>query len=315
MILWGVTTGHGGMHNQVQGVLEELGLPFVMKHAQRRKPWCWLPVCCYRGALKQLTPGSDTLAAPWPDAVIASGRRSAALALAIKRASGNRTKIIYITDPRACRNRFDLIVAMEHDHVSGPNVISTRLALHRLTQASLAEAGAAWASKFTHLPAPRVAVLIGGTTHKYTLTEPAMRQLIAMLKGLLRREQVSLLITPSRRTGEKNLALLKEAMAEEKRAYVYGMAGENPYPAVLALADYVLVTEDSVNMMSEAAYVKKPLYLLPLPGHENTKPARFAERLIADGIARRLSEAPLEHWDYPMPEERSRVAAAIRALL
>src|SRR5262245_48551376 len=111
--LWGITDGSAGMKSQVEGVLAALGLPYVLKTCRRRRPWAWLPIACHKNALRQFTKESDKLGSPWPDALITSGRRSAALALAVKEASEGATKLIHLTDPRICRREFDLIVAME----------------------------------------------------------------------------------------------------------------------------------------------------------------------------------------------------------
>ncbi len=83
---------------------------------------------------------------------------------------------------------------------------------------------------------------------------------------------------------------------------------------MLALAETIIVTNDSVNMMSEAHATGKPLYILPLPGHANTKPARFAETLIRSGIARPLG-SKLENWNYPVEDEMARLAAEVKAAL
>ncbi len=314
-VFWGITDGSAGMKSQVEGVLETLGQPYTLKTCMRKRPFCWLPVAMWRGALSQLTASSDRLAPPWPAAVITSGRRSAPLGLAIKIASAGRTKAIHLTDPRACRRDFDLIVTMAHDPVEGDNVIKTRFALHRLTRSNLALASTQWQPVFAALPKPWIAVLIGGSTHRYTLNEPTMREVIASLKALLTRESGSLLITPSRRTGEANIRLLHEAFAAEKRAWIYDMQGENPYLGMLGVADYIIATNDSVNMLSEAAYTGKPVYVLPFTGHIDTKPARFADMLIQGRIARALSTARLGPMPYTIEDERVRVAHAVLAIL
>lgn len=319
MRLWGLTSGHAGMRAQVQGVLEALGgspeVTFEMKSARRRAPFSWLPVWAWWGALSQLEAGSDALEPPWPDAVISSGRRSAALALAIRAASGGKTKLIHLTDPRGSRSRFDLIVAMQHDRAAGPNVLHTRFALHALTPEKLALAAEEWRPRFAHLPRPWIAVLVGGTTNKYTLTQARMQALIARLSAFHAQAGGSLIITPSRRTGSENVASLL-SLASRDNIYVHDGKGENPYLAMLALADALVVTDDSVNMMSEAAYTGKPFYLINLPDHSGTKPARFATLLAALGIARALpGHGGIARWSYEAPDERARVAVAVRTVL
>jgi len=312
--IWGITDGSAGMKSQVEGVCTALGLPYELKTCKRRWPFYLLPAGFSFGALKQLTSDSDKLTAPWPDAVITSGRRSAALGLAVKAASGGKTKAVHITDPRSGREKFDLIVAMEHDAAEGPNVIKTSLALHRLTQETLAAARAQWEPVFAHLPKPWIAVLIGGSTHRYKMGVAEMRQVVAMIKGVLRRESGSLLVTTSRRTGDENVALLRESFIGESRTWLYDEHGDNPYLGLLACADYIIVTEDSVNMLSEAAYTGKPIYIVPMPGLTG-KPIAFAEKLLQCGIAKRLDQNMLNDWKYNIIDEQKRVAKTLFQLI
>lgn len=316
MRVWGITDGSAGMQSQVIGVGHALGGEFTLKTVRRRAPFVWLPAhWLYRHALTQTEAGSDALAPPWPDIVISSGRRSAAFALAIKRASGGKTRIVHLTDPRIPARYFDLVAPMEHDGLEGPNVLPTRFALHKLTHGQLAEAKVKWEPVFSHLPRPWLGVLIGGGTNRYRFGAPEAASLAQTLAAFARENKASLLVTPSRRTGEENTAIIRDALQAQAgdSLWFYGGAGENPYLGILACADALIVTDDSVNMMSEAAYTQKPLYVLNLPGHAHTKPARFAQRLMQAGVAR-PPEGTLATWRYEAPDERARVAEAIRAL-
>lgn len=311
-LLWGLTDGSAGMRSQVQGLLAELGEPYVMKNSRRTHPW--LPAWWRWGVLKGLTKESDALMPPWPRALISSGRRSVPLALAVQKASGGHTRLIHLTDPRGYYNRFDLIVAMQHDRVMRPNVISTRFALHRITTERLQAEAGLWAPRMARMVKPLIAVLVGGSTNRYTLTPEAMKMVIQDIHGILAREKGSVLITPSRRTGEANIARLQQAFAGNPRVMVHNLNGENPYMAMLAVADYIVVTNDSVNMLSEVYATGKPLYILPLVGHQGTKPARFAKGLMADGIARPLA-GRMQPWYYRVIDERAMVVEAVRKIL
>lgn len=184
---------------------------------------------------------------------------------------------------------FDVVVAMAHDKVAAPNVIKTTFALHNITPEKLASARERWAGEFAALPKPHIAVLLGGSTNKYTLTPARMHVVIDMLEARLQVSGGSLLITPSRRTGEANIAMLNERFSTNKNVYIYNGHGENPYLGFLALADELVVSNDSVNMMTEAYVTGRPLHIMRFCGHANTKPARFAEMLVARGAAQWLS--------------------------
>jgi mitochondrial fission protein ELM1 len=91
------------------------------------------------------------------------------------------------------------------------------------------------------------------------------------------------------------------------------MQGENPYFALLALADYIVVTCDSVNMISEAASTGKPVYVEMLPGG-SAKSSRFLDRLREDGIIRNFTGA-LEPYSYPPLDDMTRAAERVRSLI
>jgi mitochondrial fission protein ELM1 len=256
-----------------------------------------------------IAPNSDSLAAPYPDVVISCGRRAALVAMGLK-TRAPKTRFIHIQDPQMPSRYFDLVVAMQHDKIEGVNVIKTQFALHAITPEVLARARLQFEPMFASYATPRVAVLLGGSTNKYQLDADAMQQVIASLQELLVGAQCSLLITPSRRTGEDNIKQLRQAFAGDSRVYIYDFAGENPYMGLLALADAIVVTNDSVNMMSEAHATGKPVYILPLAEHTNTKPARFAEMLMQNSIAKEIGIS-LEQWNYKTSDEMQRLAKEI----
>ncbi|MDE3016010.1 MAG: mitochondrial fission ELM1 family protein [Pseudomonadota bacterium] len=313
MKCWGITDGSAGMEAQVKALAGALGLSVEMKKAEMKAPWVNLPNSVVAGPVARFIPrllSGDALTPPWPGIVISCGRRAAAVALGLRRIIP-KAKFIHIQDPQVGPRHFDLVVAMRHDRLSGKNVISTRFALHGITPASLASARERFAPLFTAYPAPLVAVLIGGSTNKYTLHPETMAQVVMKLQRLQHAAQCSLLITPSRRTGEENTAMLRNVFAANPRVYIYDGVGENPYFGMLALADAVVVTNDSVNMMTDACATGKPVYILPLPGHDGTKPARFAQNLIGQGIARAIG-SKLDTWSYETDDEMGRVAAEVR---
>lgn len=312
--IWAITDGSAGMHGQAVGLGHAIGLP-VEEKICRRSQWVgWLPNIIAPGALRYLSKDSAPLTPPWPKIAISCGRRSAPLGAAIKRASGGKTLAVHIQDPQMPLSAFDLVVAMQHDKIAAPNVIKTDAALHKLTHDGIEEAGKIWAPQLAHLPRPWVAVMIGGSTNKYQFHAEAMQQLLEQLKNIHTIAGGSLLISTSRRTGEGNIQQLQEMVASleySSNLHWYTGEGENPYLGYLALADHLMVTNDSVSMLSEAAFTGKPIYVLPLQGHVNTKPATFAERQINNNIARKWN-GKLRAYAYTPLDETTRIATYIR---
>ncbi|MGE0753799.1 MAG: mitochondrial fission ELM1 family protein [Alphaproteobacteria bacterium] len=335
MYCWGLATSVG-MEAQVKALTEAIAVDIRMKELEVRPPFVWLPNMLMASGLNRwmiplmLRPGSDKLSSPWPEMVISCGRRSAMMALglqpylraqtrSLRRAgdsdNGNfRTRFVHIQDPQVNPAHFDLVIAMDHDKVSGSNVLHTRYALHRITPQKLNEAAQHQAERFAAYPRPLVSVLLGGSTNKYTLTSAAMQEIIAKLRAMLASMPGSLFITPSRRTGEENIRLLQEVFYGNPNVYIYDGSGSNPYLAMLALADSIVVSNDSVNMMSEAAATGKPLYPLLLPGHSGTKPARFCEKLLAEGTMR-LWSGNWQRWDYDIKGEMRQLAEMVKQRL
>ena len=113
------------------------------------------------GALLGLGADSDPVVPPWPELLITCGRRSAAISIAVGKASNGRTFRVHVQNPHTPLGCFDLITPPRHDRMQGANVIPTRGALHRATPGRLAEQAAKFAPRFAHLPRPLVAVLVG----------------------------------------------------------------------------------------------------------------------------------------------------------
>lgn len=305
---WVVTEGADGMENQCIALARALGCKPSVKRIRMRRPWRWLPPRHNPAGLGQLDPAADQLAPPWPALLIACGRQSVVPSIAVRQVSRGRCFTVQLQDPKTALDRFDLVVAPRHDRLAGPNVIETIGGLNAVSEASLAEAAERFGPRYAALPRPRVAVLIGGHNRVYRLTEAIARNLGARLAELARREGAGLMVTLSRRTPGRVRGLLAEALAGLP-AEIWDGEGENPYFGMLALADAVVVTADSVNMVSEAATTGKPVHVVELAGG-SIKFRRFHRALREAGITRPF-EGRLESWRYAPLDDTARVAAEV----
>ncbi|MDE1901870.1 MAG: mitochondrial fission ELM1 family protein [Alphaproteobacteria bacterium] len=303
------------MENQCLGLAEALGVAPVIKRIKLRAPWKQLSPFLRHGLAHAFSAGGDAVTPPWPDLLIATGRASVPAALLARRASGReggrRTFTVQIQNPVIDPSRFDLVVVPRHDTLTGANVMSTRGSLHRVTADMLKREAAAFAPAVAHLPRPYVAVLIGGSNAVYSLTPREMTVIAAQLKQLAE-NGASLMITPSRRTGAENLAVLQDALRGTS-AYIWDGQGTNPYYGMLGLADYVIVTCDSVNMVSEACSTGKPVLVIDLPGGSD-KFRRFHQAMRDDGMARPFT-GKLEQWDYAPLDDMRLVADRVRRMM
>lgn len=313
-VCWCVTDGRPGMENQAMGLAEAMGLTPVVKRVFLKTAWRILSPHITAFKRYAFSKKGDLLEAPWPDILIATGRPSILPSLYVKGQSGGRAFTVQLQDPVSLRHRFDRIVAPAHDGLTGENVIVMDGSLHRINPERLAAEAPRWESRFAHIPRPRVSVLLGGPNARYALGEKEIGQLADQLKALAAQGS-GLLITGSRRTGAANMEMLEKAL-EGQPAFISDGTGDNPYFGMLAHADALVVTCDSVNMITEACSTGKPVHvvMLPTPGRRASgrdKFSRFHKRLEASGRIRPFS-GQIESWTYEPLREMERVARLIQ---
>ena len=312
--VWVLTDGKIGDEGQCIAVAEALGAtPDVRRVAPRplfalAMPW---------GGIDPKdapdTPGSP-LAGPYPDLCIASGRRAVAYLRAVKAASGGKTFTVFLKDPRTGMKDADLIWVPEHDRLRGPNVLATLVSPHRFTPARLAALRANPPAALAALPAPRVAVLVGGKSRDYDFTPADAERFLVDLDALA--VHARLMVTASRRTPDR----LREAvlgLARAKGGFGWDGTGENPYPAMLALADAFVVTADSANMVSEAVATGRPVLVFEPSlrfGRSAKRIRHFIAALEAKGAVRKF-QGRLESYAYEPLVSTPEIAAAIAAAM
>lgn len=307
---WVITDGTAGMENQALGLAERLGLPIVRKRVALRWPWNILASHLPVSPFKLVSPGSDPVVSPWPRIAIGCGRQSIPFMRAIRKESAGHTVTVQCQHPRVNPLSFDLVIPPQHDALEGPNVLALVGSPNRISPAALERARAHFAVTFETLRAPRIGVLLGGKNKAYRFGTEEAEALAHSLAGLAKTN--SLMITASRRTGEENVAIIKDALAGTD-AFIWDGDGDNPYLGILAWADGFIVTADSVNMACEAAATGKPVHIYPLPGG-SSKFHTFHESLTKRGIARPF-RGKIETWTYEKLDETGRAAAAILKLL
>ncbi|CAN0411073.1 unnamed protein product [Discosporangium mesarthrocarpum] len=140
------------------------------------------------------------------------------------------------------------------------------------------------------------------------MTEGVTQRLAANLKTLCDDHGAGLAVTASRRTGAENEKHLRAALAGAS-SWFWDGTGDNPYFGLLGLADAIVVTADSVSMVSEACATGKPVHVIELDGG-SAKFARFHEGLRAAGITRPF-DGTLETWTYDVPDDTAHIAAEI----
>lgn len=309
-----LSDGHAGNANQagaLAAALSDTVEPLVLAP---RAPWRWLAPRGVLGAGHALGAAfAARLHAPWPDLVIGCGRQAALATRVLSRASGGRTRTVQILDPRIAPSHYDWVVAPRHDGLHGDNVITTLGALNAIDEAWLAQARRQF-STLGQWPTPRYAVLLGGPTAAVQLDQSYWSALVAALKPLLEHEGASLMLSSSRRTPAWMRQAAVEAFAKVPGVQWHGPDdGENPYAGFLAWADAIVVTPDSVNLLSEAAATGASVWTFA-PSPIQGKVGRFVQALCDSGRIARLGVDAAAANAVPL-RETADVAARIRARL
>ncbi|HYQ90748.1 MAG TPA: mitochondrial fission ELM1 family protein [Candidatus Competibacteraceae bacterium] len=279
--VWLIQSYRAGENSQLLALAEALDWPFEIKRLVYRS-WGFLVNLTRRVSLAGIDRSrSSPLQAPWPDVVIAAGLRNEPVARWIRRQSGGRVKLVHIGRPWADLRHFDLVITTPQYRLPPrPNVLHNALTLQRVTADHLAEATAFWAPRLAALPRPYITVLAGGNSGPYTFDPSTAERLGQAANALAMESGGSLLVTSSARTPRPSFEVLAATL--QQPAYLYHWTpddSENPYYGLLALADALIVTSDSIAMLTEACATCKPVYIFDMgagPGDRPWTPAHWA---------------------------------------
>jgi len=318
-LIWVLADDRAGNVAQALGVAEALDRPFIAKTV-RYTALARLPNVLTGARLVGLTAESrKALAQPWPDVVIAAGRRTAPVARWIKRKAGKPVILVQLMNPgRGGADEFDLIAMPHHDgmppHDDAPNILRTTGAPHRLTAARLRSAADAWSGRVSGIPRPFIALIVGGATQRKPFPAELAAELGRKAHRMAAEVGGSVLFASSRRTGLEAEQALLAAIPEPRRAFLWSQGGDNPYFGFLALADAVVVTGDSVSMCSEACAAPGPVYIYAPDGMVAPKHARLHKQLYDLGLARPF-DGRFEDWQHAPLNAAGDVARAVDALI
>ncbi|MEM7493399.1 MAG: mitochondrial fission ELM1 family protein [Pseudomonadota bacterium] len=322
--IWQVSDGRAGNAAQVRAIVsalynEERWARFSAITGQGhrsepvllspRAPWTWLPGARWPFPLAALPNAQRYLfQPPWPTLWIAAGRRSAPYTRLIKRLSGGATFTVQMLDPKCDPNDFDLVVVPEHDGLSGPNVIQTIGSPSHFSEDAIEQAKADYRPPATGSGKTAI-VILGGDSKAHTFTDEAAISLLRQLETALA-SGWALKLTTSRRTPPHIVERFRKFSEVSGSDFWAGPEdGPNPYLGWLIYADAAIVTEDSANMLCDAAWHGLPIHIARFEG-SSAKFDRLHQSLINRGAARWFDGA-LEQWIYEPLREAERVAGMI----
>ena len=318
--------GVAGAEKQALALAEKIALPFSLHRNLPRRGALLVPTPATL-ALSQLPFGQRLLGLeeftpPHPAVAVSCGRASIPASTALRAASRGRTLTVHVQRPACSESCFDLVVAPRHDYDGvgslPENVPLTEGALHGVSPHTLRSSRVEWAAELQPLPAPRIALLVGGLVSRRwwqrplapDLTADAARELVRSALAAADESSGSLLVATSRRTPDAARAAIDDELQRRRHgqaalvADAFGSGGgedehaggvphrlwqpdavPNPFGGLLAWADYLLVTSDSINMVSEACGTGKCVYVWRARECSRRFLA-FHERLLETGRAR-----------------------------
>ena len=266
--VWLVLSDKGGDNRQVEIIAHGLGWPGERKYVHMRPGYVkgkpQIGASLHHIDLAR----SDPLEPPWPDLVITIGRRAAMAALWIREQAAGRTKIVLIGKPHGRLEPYDLIVVSRAENAVPPlpNVLPIALPLMRIEPDALAAAAEFWRPRLADLPRPLIGVLVGGPNIHFRHTGALVDRLLEAVGNIVARTGGTPYVITSRRTPVAVVEALQARLPPEARLFAWaGEAEANPYQALLALADGLIVTADSISMMVEVIRAGKPLAICPVP--------------------------------------------------
>lgn len=266
--VWMLMGHKAGDNSQVLALGEALGWPFEIKHFTYKRTELLTNLLCGPTLAGVVRSGSSDLAPPWPDLIITAGRRNEPAARWIQKqaAPEKHVRIVHCGRSWAKIERFDLIVTTPQYRLpQRPNVLHNLTPLHRVTDGRLRAAAADWGPRIAGLPGPYLAVVIGGNSGPFTFDHAAAKRLARQACARAKELGASLLVTTSARTPRDKIASFERALDVPAEIFRWSKnASENPYFGYLALADEVIVTGDSMSMLTEACATCKPVHIFDL---------------------------------------------------
>jgi len=242
-----------------------------------------------------------------PDLIISCGRKSVVPSIFLKR-KNSKIFTIHIQDPKVNFENFDVIVAPEHDNLSGNNIYSSKGAIHYITQSEIDNAKTYLKKNINNEKV--VSLILGGPNKYYSFDKEQLLNIFNEIKSKFISDGYKVIVIPSMRTPKE---IIEFAIQEMKGCgYVANAVNKQAYLSSYALADFVVVTCDSTSMISEAAVSGKPIFIAHMkPKKNNYRFKRFFKLFREKGITRDLGE-PVGSWTYNKLNEAERIAIAIK---
>ena len=300
-----LTEGMHGMISQVEGLAKALDLDFTHHKVELNNFWKFIP--------PKLTPISNKVYKHFDatnyDIIISCGRKSVVPSIYLKKNSQKKIINIHIQDPKVNLKHFDIIVTPEHDGVTGDNVISSKGAIHYLTEQEISSSKEYLTGRLDNKK-NYLGLIIGGPNKYYNYSNQIIERVLLKVKKISELNKLQVIAIPSIRTPKNIITMTSEILGENHIAI--NEVDKRAYLSTLAISKYLVVTCDSTSMISEAAITGKPVYVEELPAKKNDyRFKKFRDLFTKLNIIKKLDKN-LEDWTYKKLDETNRIAKEIK---
>jgi uncharacterized protein len=300
-----LTEGMHGMISQVEGLARALDLDFIHEKIELNSFWKFFP--------PRLTPIKDFVFKNKINndfnIVISCGRKSVIPSIYLKNKFKNKIMNIHIQDPKVSLSNFDYIVAPEHDDLKGKNVLTSKGAIHYLTNAELNE-NENYLKPRIDKKKKIVTFIIGGPTKYYSYDEKVINEIFFKIKDNFLNDNYQAIIIPSMRTPKNIIKKAREYFTQGQ--VVIDSVDKKAYLSALKLADHIIVTCDSTSMISEAAITGKPIYVAQIPTiKKNKRFENFFKLFESLKIIKNL-DTVVDSWSYLKLDEANEISKYLK---
>ena len=300
-----LTEGMHGMISQVEGLAKALDLDFIHEKIELNNFWKLFP--------PKLTPVQDFVFKNKInsefDIVISCGRKSVIPSIYLKKKFKSKIINIHIQEPKVSLDNFDFVVAPEHDGLKGSNVLTSKGAVHYLTNGELDENENYLKSRIS-TEKKVVTLILGGPTRYYDYNNQVIDSLFSKIEHNFLKNNYQLIVVPSMRTPQDLIEKAKNYFDTDQ--IVIPNVDKKAYLSSLKISDHIVVTCDSTSMISEAAITGKPIYVAQMPAIKNNQRFKSFFNLFESlNIIKELNNS-VENWTYTKLNETNKIAEQIR---
>ena len=300
-----LTEGMHGMISQVEGLAKALDLDFIHEKIEVNNFWKLFP--------PKVTPVQDFVFKnkinSQFDVIISCGRKSVIPSIYLKRKFRNKIMNIHIQEPKVSLDNFDFVVAPEHDNLIGKNVLTSKGAVHYLTNDELDENEDYLKSKI-NIQKKIVTLILGGPTRYYDYSNQVIDGIFLKIEKNFLKNNYQVIIIPSMRTPQNIIEKANNYF--DKDQIIIPNVDKKAYLSSLKISDHIIVTCDSTSMISEAAITGKPIYVAQMPAIKNNQRFKSFFNLFESlNIIKELNDS-VENWTYTKLNETNKIADQIK---